>query len=50
MEISSDQIIAGFLLTLLAGLATGIGSCLAFFPTVPTRGFWRVRSDFPAAS
>ncbi len=31
MEITTDQVLWGFLLTLLAGLATGIGSCLAFF-------------------
>lgn len=31
MVISTDQFLWGMLLTLLAGLATGIGSCLAFF-------------------
>lgn len=31
MDISTEQIFAGFILTLFAGLATGIGSCIAFF-------------------
>lgn len=31
MEITNDKIIFGFILTLIAGLSTGFGSCLAFF-------------------
>ncbi len=31
MDIADSQIITGFLVTMFAGLATGIGSCIAFF-------------------
>ena len=31
MEITFQQIFSGLFLTLIAGLATGVGSCIAFF-------------------
>lgn len=31
MDISTEKILAGLLLTAIAGLATGVGSCIAFF-------------------
>lgn len=34
-----DNFLIAFLLTLIAGLCTGIGSCIAFLPNIPTGNF-----------
>lgn len=43
------NILIPLLLTLGAGLATGIGSAIAFSPAAPTSGCCRSRSDCRAA-
>lgn len=43
------NILIPLLLTLGAGLATGIGSAIAFSPAAPTSGYCRSRSDCRAA-
>ncbi|OQA87544.1 MAG: Zinc transporter ZupT [Lentisphaerae bacterium ADurb.Bin242] len=46
MEITTNQVLWGMLLTLLAGLSTGIGSCLAFFSDRSNTRFLSVSLGF----
>lgn len=43
-----DRVTQAFLLALLAGLATGIGSCIAFFAKATSRRFLSVALGFSA--
>ncbi|MDR2556694.1 MAG: zinc transporter ZupT [Bacteroidales bacterium] len=46
MDISSPQILVAFLLTLLAGLSTGIGSAVAFFTKRTSKKFLSISLGF----
>lgn len=48
MEITSAQFIPAFLLTLLAGLSTGIGALLAFFSNSKNHTFLSIGLGFSA--
>lgn len=42
---TNQEIIIAFLLTMVAGLSTGIGSLIAFLPSGPIRVFFRRHWD-----